>query len=418
MQRNRIATYLMKLAEDLALQRVVAKPLDVFKQRLYHLYHNHCPYLRFTRDRCAHAGHELEEVTISPERQCKLKENIPCTQGLSVLASRGAGVQRPRLPRCRRKYGEALHIAVRASLTILPADMVHASNLRKTYGRTVAVDGVSFGIPAGETFGLLGPNGAGKTTTIHLLVGVLKPDGGEIRIDGATDPTRPEVRRRIGIAPQSLALYDELTGEENLKFFGRLYGVNGTELRERVRWALEFVQLTDRARKRVKTYSGGMQRRLNMACALLHDPAVILFDEPTVGVDPQSRNHIFDNIETLKATGRTILYTTHYMEEAQRLCDRVAIMDQGKILAMDTVGALIANHGGRSVITAELERPPENPDDLPGIFDGTSLRLDTDRPLEDVARLAGRNITFRTLRLDRPDLETVFLALTGRSLRD
>jgi len=296
--------------------------------------------------------------------------------------------------------------------------MVHASNLRRTYGRTVAVDGVTFDIPAGETFGLLGPNGAGKTTTIHLLVGVLKPDAGEIRIDGAADPTRPEVRRRIGIAPQALALYDELTGEENLKFFGRLYGVTGAALRERVRWALEFVQLTDRARKLVKTYSGGMQRRLNMACALLHDPAVILFDEPTVGVDPQSRNHIFDNIEALKATGRTILYTTHYMEEAQRLCDRVAIMDRGRILALDTVDALIAEHGGRSVITAELERPSENPDDLPGVLDGTSFRLDTDRPLEDLARLAARKVTFRTLRLDRPDLETVFLALTGRSLRD
>jgi ABC-2 type transport system ATP-binding protein len=161
-----------------------------------------------------------------------------------------------------------------------------------------------------------------------------------------------------------------------------------------------------------------MQRRLNMACALLHDPAVILFDEPTVGVDPQSRNHIFENIEALKASGRTILYTTHYMEEAQRLCDRVAIMDHGRILALDTVDALITEHGGRSVITAELDRLPENPADLPGVLEGTSLRLDTDKPLEEIARLAGRNVTFRTLRLDRPDLETVFLSLTGRSLRD
>jgi len=302
--------------------------------------------------------------------------------------------------------------------SIVAPTMIRASNVRKAYGATVAVDGASFDIPRGETFGLLGPNGAGKTTTIHLLVGVLKPDAGEIEIDGALDPTRPEVRRRIGIAPQSLALYDELTGEENLRFFGRLYGVNGPNLRDRVRWALEFVQLTEHGGRLVRTYSGGMQRRLNMACALLHEPAVILFDEPTVGVDPQSRNHIFDNIEALKAEGRTILYTTHYMEEAQRLCDRVAIMDHGKVLAMDTVDGLITRYGGRSVVTAELERPPDHPADLPGTLEGTSLRLDTDEPLEEVARLAAANVRFLTLRVDRPDLETVFLSLTGRSLRD
>lgn len=296
--------------------------------------------------------------------------------------------------------------------------MIRVHNLRKAYGTTIAVDGVTFEIDRGETFGLLGPNGAGKTTTIHLLVGILKPDDGQIDINGASDPTRPDVRRNIGLAPQSLALYDDLTADENLAFFARLYGIKGAALRERIDWAVEFVQLNEHRGKRIKTFSGGMKRRLNMACAVLHEPQVLLFDEPTVGVDPQSRNHIFENIETLKSKGRTILYTTHYMEEAQRLCDRVAIMDHGKILAMGTVDELIERHGGRSVVTAELERPPTDPSSLPGTLAGTSLRFESDRPLEDVGKLATDGVRLLSLRVDRPDLESVFLALTGRRLRD
>jgi ABC-2 type transport system ATP-binding protein len=296
--------------------------------------------------------------------------------------------------------------------------MIRASDLHKRYGTTVAVDGVSFEIGAGETFGLLGPNGAGKTTTIHLLAGALQPDAGTVTINGAPDPTRPEVRRQLGVAPQALALYAELTAEENLAFFGKLYGLAGPGLRERVRWALEFAGLTERRAERVRTYSGGMQRRLNLACALVHDPPVLYLDEPTAGVDPQSRNHLFDAIEALAKQGRTILYTTHYMEEAQRLCDRVAVMDRGKILALDTVEGLIGRFGGRSVVEAELERPSDDPAVLPGTLAGTTLRFETDRPLEEVARLAAAGVAFRTLRVDRPDLEAVFLALTGRRLRD
>ena len=296
--------------------------------------------------------------------------------------------------------------------------MIEVSGLRKAYGAIVAVDGVSFQIAAGETFGLLGPNGAGKTTTIHMMVGALRPDAGEIRVNGASDPTRSDVRRRIGIAPQKISLYDNLSGEENLFFFGKLYGMAAQRLRERVNWGLEFAGLTDRRKHHVKTYSGGMQRRLNLACALVHDPPVIFLDEPTVGVDPQSRNHLFDSIELLKRSGRTILYTTHYMEEAQRLCDRVAIMDHGKVLALDTVDSLIRQFGGRSVVTAELDQPPADRSSLPGTFDGTSLRFETTQPLEEVGRLAAGGIKFRTLHVDQPDLETVFLTLTGRSLRD
>ncbi len=296
--------------------------------------------------------------------------------------------------------------------------MIEIRALQKRFANVQAVDGVSFQVKDQETFGLLGPNGAGKTTTINMIIGVLKPDSGTVMIDGEADPSVAETRRSIGIAPQSLSLYENLTAQENLAFFGRLYGLSSTALRARVDWALEFAGLTERRRHRVTTFSGGMRRRLNLAVALVHDPQIILLDEPTVGVDPQSRNHIYKNIEQLKQDGRTILYTTHYMQEAQRLCDRVAIMDGGKILDLDTVDALIERHGGRSVVKAELRHAPENMAVLPGKLDGLSLRFESDEPLEEIGRLSSAGIVFETLEVTRPDLETVFLTLTGRSLRD
>ncbi|MCB9898541.1 MAG: ABC transporter ATP-binding protein [Planctomycetes bacterium] len=296
--------------------------------------------------------------------------------------------------------------------------MLEARSLRRRYGDLLAVDDVSFEIRAGEAFGLLGPNGAGKSTTIHMLAGVVTPDGGEIVVDGQRDPSRPDVRRAIGVAPQGLALYDELSGEENLAVFARLYGLAGARLAERVTWALDFAGLADRRRQRVQAYSGGMKRRLNLACALVHEPKVLICDEPTVGVDPQSRNHIFDCIESLRDGGMTLLYTTHYMEEAQRLCDRVAIMDHGRILAIDTVDALVEAHGGLSVVQAELATPPASGVEVPGRLEGTTLRVDTDRPFELVASLGRGGLDIASLRVERPDLERVFLQLTGRSLRD
>ncbi|MDP7018003.1 MAG: ABC transporter ATP-binding protein [Pirellulaceae bacterium] len=296
--------------------------------------------------------------------------------------------------------------------------MIQITELRKSFGSQVAVDGVSFQLLKGETFGLLGPNGAGKTTTINMIVGILQPDSGEIGFAEGLNPRVAAVRRAIGVAPQSLALYTELTAQENLQFFARLYGMRGAQLKERVQWSLEFAGLTDRKRDRVKTFSGGMQRRLNLAAAIVHDPRVIFMDEPTVGVDPQSRNHIFDAIEDLKRQGRTIIYTTHYMEEAQRLCDRVAIMDHGKILDLDSVDALIDRHGGRSVVKADLQRLPADIQSLPAPLDGLSLRFETERPLEEIAKLSSGGVAFQTLELTEPDLETVFLTLTGRSLRD
>jgi ABC-2 type transport system ATP-binding protein len=237
-------------------------------------------------------------------------------------------------------------------------------------------------------------------------------------IGGADDPSRANCRRQLGAAPQALAIYDELTAQENLRFFGSLYGLRGRELSTRVTTALEIAGLVERQGDRVSTFSGGMKRRLNLVCALVHDPPVLFLDEPTVGVDPQSRSLIFSQIEKLRDAGRTIIYTTHYMEEAQRLCDRVAIIDQGKILDLDTVDNLIDRHGGTAIVKAELDHEPDESASLPGQLDGLQLTFKSDQPLEEIAQLSGAGIVFRTLRVDRPDLESVFLNLTGRRLRD
>ncbi len=224
--------------------------------------------------------------------------------------------------------------------------MLTVEGLTKRYGERVAVKGISFAIARGECVGLLGPNGAGKTSTLAMISGIAKPDGGTLRFEDATPGAGLiALKRRVGLVPQDLALFDELTAWANLQLFGGLYGLDAATLRTRADSALQLVGLADRRDDRVKSFSGGMKRRLNIAGALLHDPDLILLDEPTVGVDPQSRNAIFANLEQLKARGKTLLYTTHYMEEAERLCDRVLIMDHGKVLADDTVANLKAAHG-------------------------------------------------------------------------
>ena len=280
--------------------------------------------------------------------------------------------------------------------------MLILDSVRKSYGTTTAVDGLSLTVSQGEVLGLLGPNGAGKSTTVNLSVGLIAPDAGRVAIDGG-DPRDPVVRKRLGVAPQALALYDVLTGEENLRFFGEVYGLSGAALRERVRWSLDFVGLTDRKTDRVGAYSGGMKRRLNLASALVHDPELILLDEPTVGVDPQSRNQIFDNILALKQLGRTLIYTTHYMEEAERLCDRVAIIDKGKLLALGPVPELLATHRAHPILVAQTAQGER--------------RIETTDPLGELNRLAAAG-TVSSFHLERATLEQVFLHLTGRSLRD
>ena len=247
--------------------------------------------------------------------------------------------------------------------------MLTITNLHKTFGKTVAVDGVWFAVERGQLVGPLGPNGAGKTTTVSMIAGLVLPDQGTVTINGAvpsgdSDP----VKRRLGLVPQDLALYDELTAHANLRLFGSLYGLTSKALEDAIASALTLVGLADRAGDRVKTFSGGMKRRLNLAAGLLHDPDILLLDEPTVGVDPQSRNAIFDNLEQLKTRGKALLYTTHYMEEAERLADRIVIVDHGRVLADDTLRGL----RGRAPAGAD----------------------------------------------DQVSLETLFLTLTGRSLRD
>lgn len=296
--------------------------------------------------------------------------------------------------------------------------MITVSNLTKRYGQLTAVDGISFQVRRGEVFGLLGPNGAGKSTAINMMVGALIPDSGSVVLEGIGDPLQPTARLQIGAAPQALAIYEELTAEENLRFFGRMYQLHGAKLKERVEWSLELAGLSDRKKEAVSKFSGGMKRRLNIVCGLVHDPQIVFLDEPTVGVDPQSRIAIFDQIDMLKKLGRTIVYTTHYMEEAQRLCDRVAIIDHGKVLDLDTVRDLLSKHGGKAVVVAELESKPSDAIELPGVCTGLSLRFESNQPFPDVLALQAKGVAFSELHIERPDLESVFLNLTGRRLRD
>ena len=310
--------------------------------------------------------------------------------------------------------------------------MLTVKDLRKSYGKTVAVDGVSFRIAQGETLGLLGPNGAGKTTTVSMIAGLLRPDSGEVLIDGrALSGDTDATKHKIGLVPQDLALFDELPALANLEFFGALYGLQGAGLKKTLAEALELVGLADRGKDAVKEFSGGMKRRLNLAAALLHDPYLLLLDEPTVGVDPQSRNAIFENLETLKKRGKTLLYTTHYMEEAERLCDRLVVIDHGKVIADDTLHGLYRLLPVTNILSIELEdaSPPLALGELEAMAEVRSatqtegvlkvgvqnLAVDTPRILQ---WLVDHGQVYNHVVSERPDLETVFLSLTGRSLRD
>jgi len=223
------------------------------------------------------------------------------------------------------------------------SELVQVIDLIKTFGKNEAVKGVSFTIGKGEIFGLLGPNGAGKSTTINIMCGYLEPTSGDTIIDGISVTREPmRVKRLLGVVPQEIALYKDFNSMENLEFFGELYGMSAKERKERTDEILHFVGLYDRRKEPVQNFSGGMQRRINMAIAMMHNPNFLLMDEPTVGVDPQSRENIFDTIEKLRDQGTTILYTTHYMEEAERLCNHIAIMDEGRIITMGTLEQLLA----------------------------------------------------------------------------
>jgi ABC-2 type transport system ATP-binding protein len=305
--------------------------------------------------------------------------------------------------------------------------------LRKAYGDRVAVDGVSLEIARGETYGLLGPNGAGKTTTISMACGLLRPDAGEVTVAGQPiNPHATTAKAAIGLVPQDVALYEDLSAADNLRFFGRLQGLRGRALADRVHDVLAVVGLADRAGDRIGTYSGGMKRRANIAVGLLHRPQLLVLDEPTVGVDPQSRNAILESVESLGAEGLSVLYTTHYMEEAERLCDRVGIIDEGRIVAEGTRRELVAQMGEGDRIEvaasgdlgafAESVALPATPG-LLGVDrrDGVvSVRV-ADGPAA-VAAVVGAaertGVAISGIEVVEPDLEDVFLHLTGKALRD
>jgi ABC-2 type transport system ATP-binding protein len=305
-----------------------------------------------------------------------------------------------------------------------------AQDLKKSFGDFQAVKGVSLEVARGEVFGLLGPNGAGKTTTISMLIGLLEPTGGQIAVDGLDLKTHTnEVKAKMGFVPQEMALYMTLSARQNLMFFGRIYGLKGKELRQRVDEVLEMIGLTERADDVVEKYSGGMKRRVNIGAGLLHKPEILFLDEPTVGVDPQSRNAIFESVEALNRAGMSVIYTTHYMEEAQRLCHRVAIVDEGKLIALDTPTALIRSLGGGVVMLGVAEGAPDDLTEriaqIPAVKSASrsdgQLKIETQRLQEGL--MGALEITnqldvrITSLEILEPNLESVFLNLTGKKLR-
>ncbi|WP_204163478.1 ABC transporter ATP-binding protein [Nocardioides gilvus] len=319
-------------------------------------------------------------------------------------------------------------------MTSTPDDVLVVDHLVRRFGDFTAVDDVSFRIAPGETYGLLGPNGAGKTTAISVIAGLLKADGGSVTIAGETmRPDAVSVKRHIGLVPQDLALYPDLSARENLVFFAKLYGLRGKELASRVDEVLETIGLADRAKDLSKEYSGGMKRRLNIGVGLLHRPTLLILDEPTVGVDPQSRNSILEAVEALSGEGMAVLYTTHYMEEAERLCDRIGIIDTGQLRAEGTRDELIRLTGGTDTIrlggrvdTTGQEEAARSMRTLHGVervdADRHSLSLtvhDAPTLVAEVVRMAAEaGMKLTDVEISRPDLESVFLHVTGKALRD
>lgn len=303
----------------------------------------------------------------------------------------------------------------------------------KKYDTALTVNHLTFNIEAGEVFGLLGPNGAGKSTTIHMLSGLLEPSGGDILVDGFSIRKQPlEVKKRIGLVPQELAIYEALTARENVTFFAKLYGLRGQLLHDRVDEALRFVGLLDRAKDKPLTFSGGMKRRLNIACAIMHRPKLIIMDEPTVGIDPQSRNHILESVRELNRLGSTVIYTSHYMEEIEAICSRIGILDQGKLIACGTKDELKRQSGQAEKLIFEIDRAIEpallEMQEHPGVKhvdvdkNGTVLEItvkESSSILQDLLFIVQKHgINLRKLTRVEPNLESLFLQMTGRTLRD
>lgn len=309
--------------------------------------------------------------------------------------------------------------------------MIEVKSVSKTYGNILSLRDISFNIRNGEIFGLLGPNGAGKSTTVNIINTLIKPDSGEIYIDGINLFHKPDAcKMMMGVVPQEIALYDNLSAFDNLIFWGSLYRVHADELRQNATRILELVGLSSRKNDKIRTFSGGMKRRINIACSLLHKPRILILDEPTAGVDPQNRNHIFEVIENLNREGITIIYTTHYMEEAERLCDSIAIIDSGAIRAYGTLQELRKISGARDLLTLRIsgidkEKEEKISNSIPyNVISSSynSLKIECDNVSNEISGiitwLENQGATIESFDAHGANLESVFLRLTGKNLRD
>lgn len=308
---------------------------------------------------------------------------------------------------------------------------IEIKNLVKRYKDFLAVDNLNLTVKEGEIFGLLGPNGAGKTTTINTIVGLTKIDSGEIKILGKNLKQHEiEIKKNMGVVPQDIALFEELTAYENVTFFGKLYGLKGEDLKDKVEQALNFTGLWERRKDFPKNYSGGMKRRLNIACAIVHQPKIIIMDEPTVGIDPQSRNHILQAVKELNRLGSTIIYTSHYMEEVEELCTNISIMDHGKVIASgskEELKALISSQDKISIEVSSLNYTlMDNIKKLSGVRDcsneGNTVKVISDKNIKNLSKIIdiinSNDSEILSINIEKPTLEGVFLTLTGRNLRD
>ena len=308
--------------------------------------------------------------------------------------------------------------------------IANMKNVVKRYDETTALDHLNFDVHEGEILGLLGPNGAGKTTAIRVLCGLIDADGGDIQVFGKKQSVKNlEIRRDIGLVTQDITVFNDLSAIENLRYFGGLYGLRGAELESNVKEMLEFVGLTDHAKKRPKTFSGGMQRRLNIACALVHKPKLLIMDEPTVGIDPQSRNHILESVKKIAEKGTTVIYTSHYMEEVQAICNRISIMDAGRVIADGTIEELMSKIQYEDRINLHAVASSESmTEELKAISGVKSVVLNGNHyvitsgagsgNVNRIMEVAHRNGGVTSFSEDKPNLEDVFLTLTGKSLRD
>lgn len=311
-------------------------------------------------------------------------------------------------------------------------EIVLLKDLVKSYGKHVAVDNLNLTVNQGEIYGILGPNGAGKSTTINMITGLLTPSSGEVHIfQQKLTKNSKSIKGNIGIVPQDIAIYEDLTAIENVMFFGSLYNLKRQHLKENAKRALEFVGLSERAKEKPSSFSGGMKRRLNIACAIVHNPKLIIMDEPTVGIDPQSRNHILDSIKKLRDMGSTIIYTSHYMEEIQHICTNIAIIDHGKLIVEGTLQDILTKYSSDNVINIQFMSPIckedatciENIDGVKKVLiKDKMIIVENDKDVNNldkiIAPLINKNFSIVNIEKKHNDLEAIFLNLTGKSLRD